>query len=855
MIARQLQKRQREETPKDVQEQDGKAARTVAKRLSRRVGSAAAQFRSKTTRVTESVLFRPVKQIGLIADGLAFSHTRLGDDNFMAVSVGKGFQVFNSEKLLPVYIGPCLNEPIRALLTIGETVLTSLEGSAIVAWHKLVELGRFCGHTETATALCSLGSSYLISASSKEVLVWQLSDVATKEANTGRAGECVLGPLGELATAPEFGACTVICHLPTYLHKVLLAYSSGALMLWNVRTRERIHNFKAHRANFKSSNAVTCLCEVPTVLDLVAIGFASGRICVLNAREDRVIAEFDQAQGRVTALTFRTGSGAPAHLVSGTPSGAFVVWDLNKRRAHHVHDEAHHGPINSLSFLPDQPLLVTGSNDNSIRMWIFDTADGLPRLLRSRCGCPGPPTRIQFYDDDDHDLIAAGYAESAGFVANISFILQSRNKEYPQSALRKLPAAMRTGASPKAMCLPPVVDSAFSRARHFDWPAIITAHEGMDSVFIWSALHQALAPKVLRPADVLDCAPVTAVAVSPCGSYCVIGLMTGALHRFNLQSQLHRGQIPQSAEGASESAGTTKRKRIRPPPAHSGRVCGVAITVSGQVLSVSSHPDDCNLHYWNLQTHRALGSVALGNASTGAKSCLLLRVHSSFVAVALDDGSLVVVDLTGKSVVRTFSCGVPASDVAFSSEGRWLAAALRSGGVRVFDLPAARCIDFFTCELPVTSVCFTPSTSYLLTAHSRSTSVQVWANKHFFDPSLSAPLLRAEPTQPVHMGMITDLALDASDDESEDDADDDGDDAEVEIDAGGSKKQIPADQTKEDAICATATPLEPQLLTLSDVHPSKWLATLHLDLVKERNKPAAPPAQAPDAPFFFADCA
>ena len=30
----------------------------------------------------------------------------------------------------------------------------------------------------------------------------------------------VLGPLGKLKLAPDFGECTAVCHPPTYLHKV-----------------------------------------------------------------------------------------------------------------------------------------------------------------------------------------------------------------------------------------------------------------------------------------------------------------------------------------------------------------------------------------------------------------------------------------------------------------------------------------------------------------------------------------------------------------------------------------------------------------------------------------------------------
>ena len=39
-----------------------------------------------------------------------------------------------------------------------------------------------------------------------------------------------------------------------------------------------------------------------------------------------------------------------------------------------------------MSFLPGEPLLVTSSGDNSLKMWIFDMADGGAREHKSRTG-------------------------------------------------------------------------------------------------------------------------------------------------------------------------------------------------------------------------------------------------------------------------------------------------------------------------------------------------------------------------------------------------------------------------------------------------------------------------------------
>ena len=166
-----------------------------------------------------------------------------------------------------------------------------------------------------------------------------------------------------------------------------------------------------------------------------------------------------------------------------------------------------------------------------------------------------------------------------------------------------------------------------------------------------------------------------------------------------------------------------------PPRAHHGRVCSVAVTHSAQVISVASHPKDCCLKLWQLGSHEFLEQIPLNKGRPGKPSCLLMRAFGALIAVCLDDGTLPVADLNSKSVVRTFQCQVPATDLAFSPDGRWLAASLCDGGLRVFDLPAARCIDSFIFAQPALGLCFSPSGAFLLTTHAKNNSIQVWANK------------------------------------------------------------------------------------------------------------------------------
>eukprot|EP00438_Fugacium_kawagutii_P024453 Skav202126 [mRNA] locus=scaffold1980:224830:255469:+ [translate_table: standard] len=679
---------------------------------------------ASTLRARESALFRPVRSIGAVIDSLPFSLQPLGDTSFLTVSV-------------------------RALVTVGETIITALKLD-IVVWHKLTEVGRFRGHHGSATVLSAVGSTYLLSAANHELILWQLSDIGKLDAETSiedASGKCILSPLGRPKLGKDFGDVSCICHPPTYLNKVLVGGSGGQLELWNIRSMNRIHTFQCLAT---AEGAPISTMKEANALDVVAVGFATGRIVLMN--------ELQQAQGRVTCLSFRSDDGSMPQLVSGAPTGDFIVWDLEKRRMHHLR-EAHGGPITAAQFLPKEPLL------SPVKMWIFDTADGMS--------------------------------------------IPSLSEEYSQGSLKKMGSKALEGGSHRA--LPPVIDVAAC---------------------------QALSTTVLTPPVELNGgSAVSAVAVSSCGNYCVLGLENGALHRFNVQSGLHRGNIPKMAEGEQDPdsfgvkapvarRSATSKAPAAPPKAHHGRVCGIIVTNNAQVASISSHPKDCCLKLWKLGTHEFLEEISLAKGS----SCTLMRDFGALIAVCLGDGSLPICDLNSKSVVRSFHCGVPATDLAFAPDGRWLAVSLCDGGLRVFDLPAARCIDAFIFAQPALGLCFSPSGAYLLTSHAKNNAIQVWANKFLFDPSLSAPLLRPEPEVPINV--------------EEPGPPEDGE-------AEDSAEEMEDDHITPSLGQSSTTPLDTSLLTLSDVPPAKVLATLHLDLVKERNKLKEPPKPLPNAPFFL----
>jgi U3 small nucleolar RNA-associated protein 21 len=258
------------------------------------------------------------------------------------------------------------------------------------------------------------------------------------------------------------------------------------------------------------------------------------------------------------------------------------------------------------------------------------------------------------------------------------------------------------------------------------------------------------------------------------------------------------------------------------------------------------------------------------------------KVFGSLVAVALDDGSVAVCDLISHRIVRHFQhIGSSFTDVAFRADGRWLAVATVNAKLHIYDLPSARCIDILKFRSPVLALAFSPNNAYLLTSHPRSAprgAVHVWANKYLFDPSLNAPLLRGqaretdmEPKQSNGVssskalrklrrkmqgkGVLTGESgdgfgddfeggvLSEDEDDFSDDDDDDGDETCMSEAPDAAELQL-----KSSSI---ATPLEEGMVTLSSHPHTQWENILHLEEIKERNKPKGPEKAKSKAPFFL----
>lgn len=245
----------------------------------------------------------------------------------------------------------------------------------------------------------------------------------------GRRSNGSSEPIEEDSSRP-----TALCHPPAYVDKVLVAFASGDLQLWNVAAGVKLHTYRNHRRQVESSSpssssasvSITSL-EASPALDVVALGLADGSVTLLDARADAALAFFEQAAGpransssssgsssaasasaasavpagllspassspplqgcgSITSLAFSTGPGVPL-LAAGGGSGGVGFWNLETRTLAGALPRAHCGGggggnsaanvsslsgVTGLHLFPGEPRLATAGRDNAIKQWALD---------------------------------------------------------------------------------------------------------------------------------------------------------------------------------------------------------------------------------------------------------------------------------------------------------------------------------------------------------------------------------------------------------------------------------------------------------------------------------------------------
>jgi U3 small nucleolar RNA-associated protein 21 len=213
-----------------------------------------------------------------------------------------------------------------------------------------------------------------------------------------------------------------------------------------------------------------------------------------------------------------------------------------------------------------------------------------------------------------------------------------------------------------------------------------------------------------------------------------------------------------------------------------------------------------------------------------------LRHHpnSDLIALRCDDGSIRVMDIETKKLVRELWASrshaeLDILDYTFSTDGRWIIAAASDWTVRVWDLPTGHLIDAMKLPGPCTAVAFSPSGEYLATALDGEVGIHIWTNRTLFTHVSTRQIAENEiatMNAPTASGEGGEALVDVA---AEDEPQEEHDDTTVPV----------MDQLSEG------------ITTLSLVPKSRWQTLLHLDVIRARNKPKEAPKAPEKAPFFL----
>ncbi|KKY27069.1 putative snorna binding protein [Phaeomoniella chlamydospora] len=819
-----------------------------------------------------SRIFAPYRTLGLVSPtSVPFTTVPLGKTTFqVTTSIGRTIQthdlarglnlVFLSRPRTPANITATCAYKDRIFVAWGGNNKDRGRGVWVFKRGKLLgELEPPSRVDEPTNRLLVLGA-WLVGCGSRSVEVWNsetLEHYTTLTPSSSGTGETLSGS---------------ICALPTFLNKVFIGRKDGNVEVWNLSTGRLIHTLLPSSSKRGSITAL----EPTPALSILAIAYADGSITIRNVETDEVLLEFQQ-KSLVTSISFRTdglGAGNDGRdegiMATGSvESGDVTFWDLNEggkvkgilRGAHNKLSSRDTSGITKIQFLPGQPVLLSSGSDNSLKSWIFDEVpfSPLPRPLHSRSGHSAPIIRLLFTPTGSDEADAVGKWILSSSQDRTLWCFSTRrdgqNTEVSQGQVKT--KAKKSGDTLEDLRTPEITSIACclnrdggmgstnvskpwsnikttnaEEANQIGWESIITTHRGDRFARTWSWGRRKAGRWTFETSDKTE---ASSTCITACGTFALVGSSGGSLDMFNLQSGMHRQRFPPRLNPNEVKQQRLKALQdghddITSSAAHDRELTGVAVD------NLNEHVISCGLDgavkIWDFKTGKLIGHIKMPYSA----SITALKYNSiaGLVSVSCDDFCVRLVDVETRRIVRElWGAGGQIYDHCFSSDGRWIVACSMDSIVRIWDLSTGSLIDAFRTATTCTSLAFSSSGEYLATAHSNESGIELWTNKSLYthipvheihDIQGVIDLSEIDPT------VSSTGVLPAQDEDV--------------VPPGGldEGQTIPDDLDNE---------ISSDLLTLSIVPRTRWETLLHLDTIKERNKPREGPKQPQKAPFFL----
>ncbi|KAF5270441.1 hypothetical protein FQR65_LT05629 [Abscondita terminalis] len=726
-----------------------------------------------------SRIFVPNRCLGYVSNHIPLQvrYIKSRKENLIVTCVGRSFHTYGISHFGLLSVSGLHPSDITCMSSDAYHVYTACD-KTVYAWRRGTELKHTYGeHKKPIHLLLPFGAHLIVVDEDSNLYVWDIKDETL---------------FLELQFGNDFHI-TALIHPSTYINKILLGSEKGTMQLWNLNSAKLVYSFKGWKSQ------VTCLEQAPA-LDVVAVGLENGKIILHNLKFDETIMEFTQDWGKVTSISFRTDNNPI--MATGSNTGHIVFWNLEERRVASQLMNAHDNAVTGMICLPSEPLVVTSSSDNTLKLWIFDMTDGGARLLRIREGHSTPPQFIRFHGANGHNILSSG-ADSTLRIFNTQ--TEQFNKSLGKASYNRKSSKKRGRGIYDPLIMPSITQFTSETTREKEWDNIVAVHSGLSIVTSWSYNKLKMGDLKLHPERLhrkknsTHSVCATCLCLTHCGNFVCIGYTDGYVDRFNIQSGLWRCSYGESN-------------------AHDGTVRGVITDSLNQI--VVSGGSDQKIKFWKFKDKHSDPLVSLHLN----ESISFFRAHheTSMLAVALEDFTVLLVDIDTRTVVRKFEGhSAQITDASFSPDSRWLITSAMDCIIKTWDIPSSQIVDQFKTESACISLTMSPTGEALATAHLDYLGIFLWSNCTLFKRVTLTSLPSSAEPDLISLPEYTATTEEESYEEF----------------------------TQPEFISPEQITLE--LVTMSGLSSSRWLNLLDISIIRKRNKPKAPLKSQKDAPFFL----
>lgn len=751
-----------------------------------------------------SKIFSPFRSLGNVSNEIPFAIGTLGATFYIVTSVGRSFQIYDAATLHLLFVSQHQTASKITALAAHFHYVYAGYGSTVGIYKRgrlESEIQVECASGATVSHILVFGDFLVVASTDGDVNIFKKpsdgSKLPTEHYTTLRT------------INPQFdGDIVGLVHPPTYLNKIVVA-TSNHLFIFNIRTAKTI--FKTPENQFGEN--ISCI-ETAPALDIVAVGSTVGGVYLYHLKKglvlgERIVASPADVAAKVVSLSFRTDGSH--HMVAGLNTGDLYFHDLAKKSRVHIYRNCHteaNGGVANVKFLNGQPIVVTNGGDNLLKELVFDPALSTsnssvvtpPRHLRSRGGHSAPPVAIVFPDEDKSHFVYSASKDQTLWC----FSLRKDAQAQEMSQRPPKTGSKDRKAGPVALMrerYPEITALSMSVAREGEWENMLTTHRNEAFARTWDSKHKRAGRHEL---PTVDGGLAKAICVSQCGNFALVGSSVGGIGVFNLQSGLLRKKYMLHKQKA---------------------VTGLAI--DGMNRKMVSCGLDGIVGFYNFSDLKYLGKLQLDSPVTS----MIYHKGSDLIACALDDLTIVVIDVVTQKVVRIlYGHTNRITGMDFSPDGRWVVSVGLDGTLRTWDLPTGGCIDGVRLPSVATSVKFSPIGDFLATTHVSGNGINLWTNRAQFHPVSTRHMEEHE--------FSTILLPNVSGD---------GGSSLIE----GALESFEDEDFDLDQIYRSVDQIDQELLTLSVGPRAKYQNILHLDIIKQRNKPKEAPKKPKQAPFFL----